>query len=98
MNINRHNYEEFFILYLDNELNEAERRRVEAFAALHPDLQEELDLLLQTKLQPEAETFFASKEELLKNETIVQQEMPAFTEQLLLYTDNELTASERKET
>ena len=98
MNINRHNYEEFFILYLDNELNEAERRRVEAFAALHPDLQEELDLLLQTKLQPEAETFFASKEELLKNETIVQQEMPAYTEQLLLYTDNELTAAERKET
>ena len=47
MQINRHNYEEYFILYMDNELPAAERRMVDEFVKLHPDLQEELSLLLQ---------------------------------------------------
>ena len=49
MQINRHNYEEYFILYMDNELGSTERRMVEDFVKLHPDLQEELDMLLQSR-------------------------------------------------
>jgi hypothetical protein len=37
MNINRHNYEEFFILYMDNELGSEDRRLVEEFVQKHPE-------------------------------------------------------------
>ena len=56
--INRHNYEEYFILYMDNELGSEERRMVEAFVQQHPDLKEELDNLLQYKLAPDTDIVF----------------------------------------
>jgi hypothetical protein len=62
------NYEEFFLLYLDNELSAADRASVEAFAASHPALQEELELLLDTRLKPETHSF-AHLDLLLKPET-----------------------------
>jgi hypothetical protein len=65
MNISRHNYEEFFILYLDNELSIAERRMVEDFAEKNPDLKEEMDVLLQSKLVPNQNIIFKGKNELL---------------------------------
>lgn len=88
MNIDRHNYEEFFILYLDNELTVEERRRVEDFAAANPDLKEELNLLLQSKLVPDTAIVFNSKEGLLKQEAPIGSHN--YTEWLLLYADNEL--------
>jgi hypothetical protein len=66
MNINRHNYEEFFILYMDNELGSDDRRMVEAFVLQHPDLKEELDLFFQYKLTPDTGISFPGKEELIK--------------------------------
>ena len=42
MNINRDNYEEFFLLYADNELSVQEKNAVEDFVRQHPDLEEEL--------------------------------------------------------
>ena len=44
MAITRHNYEEYFLLYADDELSAAERREVEDFLELHPDLVGELDV------------------------------------------------------
>lgn len=94
MNINRHNYEEYFILYMDNELNSSDRRMVEDFITLHPDLKEELDNLLQYKLEPDTGITFPAKEELLKNTGAIN---PGnYEEWLLRYTDQELSASEKE--
>lgn len=57
MNIDRHNYESFFLLYADKELSAVERKAVEDFVITHPDLQPELDILLQTVLIPEPAAF-----------------------------------------
>jgi hypothetical protein len=95
MNIDRHNYEEYFILYLDNELSAAERFEVETFAKAHPDLQDELDILLQSKLVPDQHIIFENKEELLSfsNDTTIS--LSNYEEWLVLYMDNELTAEQR---
>ena len=87
MRINRHNYEEFFILYLDNELNASDRKMVEEFVSQHPDLREELELLSQFRLQPDPELVFPDKTQLLKAGDIS-------TEDMLLYLDGELKAEE----
>ena len=94
MNINRHNYEEFFILYMDNELSVEERRLVEDFVAEYPDLKEELDQLMQFKLQPEA-IELPGKEELWKGSTLIHSGNQ--TEWLLLYLDGELSNKEKSQ-
>jgi hypothetical protein len=97
MNIDRHNYEEYFILYMDNELGSEERRQVEAFVQLHPDLQEELDMLLQAKLVPDQHVVFSNKEELM-----MFNGGPSFINEnnyeawLVLYTDNELDEEQKR--
>ena len=95
MNINRHNYEEYFILYLDNELSEPERRMVEDFVQLHPDLQDELDILLQYKLEPDTQIVFEGKEDLLKENGHSLVTPNNYPEWLTLYNDQELTADQR---
>jgi hypothetical protein len=97
MNINRHNYEEFFILYMDNELGSDDRRMVEAFVLQHPDLKEELDLLLQYKLSPDTEILFPGKEDLIKVNGETPITITNYEEWLVLYIDNELDADQRKE-
>ena len=63
--INLNNYEQWLIMYVDDELNAGERLAVEKFARAHPHVQEELTIFLQTKLQPE-EIVFPNKEILYK--------------------------------
>src|SRR4051812_47606889 len=86
--LTRANYEEYFLLYVDEELTPEAKQAVEAFTALHPDLKEELDLLCSTKLPAEDLCFF-NKEDLLADSMKVQ----AVDENLLLYIDNELPAA-----
>ena len=47
-NINRYNYETYFLLYADNELSAIEKNSVDEFVLSNPDLGEELGMLLQT--------------------------------------------------
>lgn len=94
--INRHNYEEYFILYMDNELSTGERCQVEAFVQQHPDLKEELDILLQYKLVPDANIIFAGKEELIKDNGNTSISLGNYDEWMVLYMDNELSAKQKK--
>jgi anti-sigma factor RsiW len=64
--ITRDNYEEFFLLYVDNELSIADRLRVERFVDDHPDLREEWEILQQCQLQPEQPPAFPDKSVLRK--------------------------------
>ncbi len=89
--INLGNYEEYFILYMDNELAAEQKLMVEDFIAQHSQLGEELDMLMNTKL-PLDEVSFAGKEDLLSSAMKVN----AVDESLLLYIDNELPAAEKK--
>lgn len=95
MIVNRHNYEEYFILYMDNELSSDDRRMVEAFIENHPDLKEELDILLQYKLEPDTNIVFAGKEELLKINGSSAITADNYEEWLSLYIDDELTADQK---
>lgn len=97
MKIDRHNYEEYFILYMDNELGSDDRRMVEAFVLQHPDLKEELDLLLQYKLMPDTAISFPGKEELIKVNGETPITLTNYEEWLVLSIDNELNADQQKE-
>ena len=89
MNINQHNYETFFLLYVDNELSAAERKLVEDFVQSSADLQEELVMLQQSILIGE-DIVFEDKTALYKREL-----SPSETqEKLLLHLDNELSLTD----
>jgi hypothetical protein len=67
MEINRINYEKFFLLYLDRELSPVEKQEVEKFLAENTDLQKEFKLLQQTVLVPQ-DFVFEQKELLYRKE------------------------------
>jgi hypothetical protein len=94
MSINRHNYEEYFILYLDNELDAAGKQLVEAFVQQHPDLKEELDILLQYKLEPDHQIVFEGKEELLKENGQTPITLSNYEEWFTAHVDRELSNDE----
>ncbi len=64
--INRHNYEEYFLLYVDNELDEIQRTAVEDFVQQNPDVADELKMLKHTTLLADEEVQFESKQSLYK--------------------------------
>ena len=88
MNINRHNYETFFLLYVDKELSAPERKAVDDFVSENPDLKMELDTLMQSTLSADT-ILFDNKTTLLRKEGI-----SSLQQNLLLYLDNELPAEE----
>jgi len=65
-NINQHNYQDFLLRYIDEELNLRETEALLAFVALHPAIGEELESLQSTKLDIESITY-PSKALLYKN-------------------------------
>ncbi|HET9055442.1 MAG TPA: hypothetical protein VFN30_01215 [Chitinophagaceae bacterium] len=95
MNINRNNYEEFLLLYADNELTSSDRQIVENFLESNPDLKAELQLLVDTKL-PAEPVFFNNKSVLYKKGAFVTAEN--YESYFLLYADNELSPDENVET
>lgn len=85
------NYEEFFLLYVDNELSDEERIAVDNFLLVHPDLQVEMDILLSTKLT--TDEFSLEDKSSLHADSM---KLNAIDESLLLYIDDELNDKEKK--
>lgn len=91
MDINIHNYEQFFLLYVDDELCAAERQAVEIFIEKHPALREELQALQAAVLaSPGLESF--DKSCLFRTEAIDVN----LQEAMLLAMDDELPATEAR--
>ena len=95
--INHDNYETWLMLYLDNELTAQERQAVEAFVAAHPALQDELEGLKETLLQPEMPAAMPGLERLLMPEEWDEDALSPRQRQLLLMADGELNAAGQQE-
>lgn len=96
MNINRQNYEEWLLLYVDNELSLAERIIVDDFLAANPDLQQELEMLQQSTFQPDEDIVFQNKAALMKGSS----ETPLINAEncehyFILYADDELSNEQK---
>lgn len=69
MDINKNNYEEFFLLYADNELSNSEKEVVEAFVRENIDLKDEFLITQLTIISPDQDIKINDKSFLLKKET-----------------------------
>ena len=95
MKIDRHNYEEYFLLYIDNELTVEQMRQVELFVKENPDLEEELIMLQQSRLIPDDTIVFDQKHVLMKEESDFFINMNNYEEWLVSYVDNEVNQEQR---
>jgi hypothetical protein len=93
--INKDNYEEYFLLYVDNELTAVEKMEVDSFIEKNPGLKMELQMFLGTRLELE-EVKMEDLEELYRHsgQGLISQE--SFEEFQLLSIDNELNEDEEK--
>jgi len=80
--ITRDNYEEFFLLYIDNELSVADREAVEQFVAHHPDLQQIWKALLHCRLLPDEQLVFRDRDMLYSTGAEEDDDLPRFSPDL----------------
>lgn len=98
MDINLHNYEEFFLLYADNELSQQERLLVEQFIQENPELEEEFEMINSAIIEPDETFQILDKSFLLKTtgtEFINEQN---YEEIFVLFHDGELSEEQKEET
>lgn len=95
--ITMENYEMYFLMYIDRELNESEMAAVDAFLLIHPELQEEMDQLKSTVLElPNIESItLPNKMSLYKSEE--NQIDAALEEKMILSIDHELNDKEEQQ-
>lgn len=89
MSININNYEEYFLLYADNELSQQERKEVEVFIKLNSELTEEFEKIISTVNVADESVSLRDKSFLLKKEADFINEKN-YDELFVLYHDNEL--------
>ncbi len=94
ININQHNYEAFFLLYVDGELSATDKLAVDQFVQANPDLASELAMLMDMRL-PEESILFGDKDSLFRKES-AEVNLQNYEEQFLLYVDNELAPIEKE--
>jgi len=95
MNINFENYEEYFLLYADNELNAGQKQIVEMFVKSNPVLQKEFDDILATIQKPD-DISIQDKSFLYKNSTDTFIDRGNYVQRFVEYHDDELNDAERK--
>ncbi len=86
MEINQHNYEHYFLMYIDNELSVEERAAVNDFIMQYPNYANKLEALQQLKMSPDT-LIYENKFSLYK---LSEQD-----EQCIAYLENELTNEEK---
>jgi cytoskeletal protein RodZ len=98
MNINRNNYEEYFLLYADNELSKAERKMVEIFVKENPEFREDFCMIKLTINIPDDEIRLEDKSFLFKNESSFFINKTNYEEGFVQYHDKELSEKSKLET
>jgi hypothetical protein len=86
MEITQHNYEHYFLMYIDNELSAEEMAAVNDFIMQHPNYANKLEALQQLKISP-ATLIYENKFSLYK---LSEQD-----EQCITYLENEMTNEEK---
>lgn len=89
--INISNYEDYLYSYVDGELQAEEISALESFLEMHPQFRADLDVLMSTRLQPEA-MVFNNKASLYRGSEITLQ---TYESHLLNYIDGELNQEEK---
>ncbi len=93
MDINRNNYEEYFILYADNELTNLQKKEVDRFVEINKDLQQEFNMFQMTVQSADEEISFSLKNSLYKESGLFIDENN-YEEKFILYHDAELDKDE----
>jgi len=96
MELNINNYEEYFLLYADNELSVEEMKQVEDFVRNNPVLKDEFDSILKTVLTSDTTIEFEDKSSLYKRASSFEARINA--ENFVLYHDGELSKPEEEMT
>lgn len=93
MSINKENYEEYFLLYADNELTAEQKSEVEEFVNNHPLLKKELEEILATIQHPDNNLF--DKSFLFKPVSNAFITEDNYEEKFVEYYDGELNDEEK---
>ena len=86
MEINQHNYEHYFLMYIDNELSAEEKAAVNDFIMQYPNYANKLETLQQLKISPDT-LIYENKFSLYK---LSEQD-----QQCITYLENEMTNEEK---
>jgi hypothetical protein len=98
MEINRNNYEEYFLLYADNELTDSEKTEVLLFLKENKDLEGEFKMILQTISKPDPKITLGNKSFLHKEEFQPFIDEQNYEEIFVLFHDNELNEFQKAAT
>lgn len=95
MIVNIHNYETYFLLYIDNELSAPEKAAVELFIQQNPSFQNELALLQNAKLDINENVIGENTEEkIIFEDKLSLYQISESDTACLLYLEHEMLASE----
>jgi hypothetical protein len=95
MIVNLHNYETYFLLYIDNELSATDKAAVELFIQQNPSYQQELTLLQNAKLVINENTCEESVEEkIIFEDKLSLYQISESDTACLLYLEQEMSESE----